>query len=622
MEIARMFINLKLRVKLLFAFGSILLLSALLFFKFFQTLDKLNAYHSVSEKVDAVNIYLLEMDAAAQYFIFEGYKDSHFHEHHKSPFVDSYTKNLGFVKDELKLIGVTELIDTVSTTKLILQSLDSLDSKFNELIHLFEDRGFKDFGLEGQLRKAIHSVENVSFQYDKADMLMLRRHEKDFFLRKDIKYQKEFNTKFEHFISSVRSGTGGDEQASIIQNLLNYQSLFNNVVDIDTRIGLKETEGIKGAINEDLISLKGSIQSLRTYVKDRSSSFKQYAIGTLIILFVAQLSLGIILTIVYSDVITKAIKELRNAMKSLSDGIFPSKLVVKSKEEIGETKLAFNQLLDRMKAAQEFSEELGNGELKASYNSIFTDDILARSLLKMQTQLVSSSEKQDIINWTNMGMAQLNDILKMENAEIHVLGDKIVKLLVQYLNANQGAIYIVHQKASEHYAERIATYAYNKKKFVDQKIEAGQGLIGQCLLEKSTIVLTDIPTDFVKITSGLGEAVPSFVIIIPLVAQTKMQGVLELASFQKLHPYQIQFLEKIAENIASILSNKKINSETSRLLNEAQQRATQLASQEEEIRQNAEEMQAMQEQLEREKNLMEKEIVLLKSLLKQQLNEA
>ncbi len=622
MDIVSVFINLKLRVKLLFAFGSILILTVLLFLKFFQTLNKVDSYQRVSEKVDAVNIHLLEMDAAAQYFIFEGYKRPDFHEHDKSQFVEVYAQNLLLVREELQFIESANLLNTVSTTEVILQSLDSLDTKFNLLITLLKKRGFKDFGLEGLLRKAIHSVENSSFPYDKADMLTLRRHEKDFFLRKDIKYQNEFDAKFDRFVSYIQTTPSNAERDAILADLRDYQMLFSYVVDIDRRIGLKETDGFKGQINADLIKLKGSIQSLRLHIKDISSFFKQSAITTLIMLFVAQLTLGVILTIVYSDVITKAIKELRNAMKSLSDGIFPTKLIVKSNEEIGETKLAFNQLLDRMKAAQNFSEELGNGKLKAAYDLNFKDDILARSLIKMQIQLVDASEKQEIINWNNLGLAKLNEILKTENSEIHVLGDKIINLLVKYLNANQGAIYVIHQSESEHYAERIATYAYNKKKFIDQRIEVGQGLIGQCMLEKSTIVLTDIPSEFIKITSGLGEAVPSFIIILPLIIQNRIEGIVELASFQKLKSHQIGFLERIAENIASILANKKINSETAHLLDDARHRAQQLASQEEEIRQNAEEMQAIQEQLEREKMSMEGEITLLKSMLQNQLSNA
>lgn len=622
MEISNLILNLKLRIKLLLAFGSILLLTALLFLIFFHTLNRIDSYQQVSEKVDGVNIHLLEMDAAAQYFIFDGFKNADFHKHNRSTLVETYALNLGLVQEELAAIGSVGLLDTLSSARIIASELNILDAKFNQLIDLFRKRGFKDFGLEGQLRSAIHEVENTTFNYNKADLLTLRRHEKDFFLRKDLKYQIEFNKKFDQFIASVQEEPVSDGREAIVKNLLNYQQQFNSVVDIDSQIGLMETDGLKGDINKHLSTLKGSIQDLRIHIKEKSRLFKQQSMAILITLFIVQLALGIVLTVVYSGVITKAIKELRKAMKDLSDGIFPPKLLVKSSEEIGQTKAAFNQLLDRMKAAQSFSEDLGKGNINASYNSLFTDDILARSLISMQRQLVTSHNEQVIINWNNVGAAQLNDLLKAENEEITALGDKIIKLLVNYLGANQGALYMVKQNELTHYAERVATFAYEKKKYVDQRIDAGQGLIGQCLLERSTIILTDIPVDYVKITSGLGEALPNYVIIIPLAIRSKLEGIIEIASFQKLKKYQVDFLEKIAENIASIVSNKNTNLETSRLLNEARERAEQLTSQEEEIRQNAEEMEAIQEQLEREKNSMEKEIQLLKSLLAGgQLNE-
>lgn len=140
-------------------------------------------------------------------------------------------------------------------------------------------------------------------------------------------------------------------------------------------------------------------------------------------------------------------------------------------------------------------------------------------------------------------------------------------------------------------------------------------MIGQCLLEKSIIVLTQTPKDYIKITSGLGEAVPQYVIVLPLMIREDIMGIVEMASFEPLASYQVDFLRNISENIASILYNKNINIETARLLTQAQEQAQQLSSQEEEIRQNTEEMQAIMEQMEREKKSMEEEIVDLKSKL-------
>jgi septal ring factor EnvC (AmiA/AmiB activator) len=121
-----------------------------------------------------------------------------------------------------------------------------------------------------------------------------------------------------------------------------------------------------------------------------------------------------------------------------------------------------------------------------------------------------------------------------------------------------------------------------------------------------------VPGDYIKITSGLGEATPRFVVIVPLIIQSRVMGVMELASFEVMESYKIDFLKKISENIASILLNKKINTETSQLLAEAKEKEQRLAAQEEELRQNAEEMQAVQEQMERQQRELEKEIQKLK----------
>jgi hypothetical protein len=286
---------------------------------------------------------------------------------------------------------------------------------------------------------------------------------------------------------------------------------------------------------------------------------------------------------------------------------------VKSHEEIGKTKTAFNQLLDRMKAATQFASSLGDGHLETHYDNQYADDILARSLIKMRDQLSEAHALQAVENWTNTGLAKMNDVLKSESADVAAIADEILSLMVRYVKVNQGALYLLEGEGNDQYLERVATYAYAKRKFIEQRISIGQGLVGQCVLEKSTMILTQLPKDYIRITSGLGEALPGFVVILPLKIQERVMGVLELASFEELKKHEVAFLEKIAENIASLLSSRKTAAVTLQLLNDARLQTQKLAAQEEEIRQNAEEMQAIQEQMLREKLLLEKEVAILRT---------
>lgn len=609
------FLNLKLRIKLLLAFGSLLLLTVFLVVIFFSTLKRVGIYEHASEEVDGVNLDILEMDAAVQYFIAEGYKQDVFQRTGVSPGITLYSQYRATVKQRLQRLDGSVTGGYDSLTAAIGSVLDQTDARIGQLTTLLRQRGFKDHGLEGKLREAIHTVEKSPYPYDKADMLTLRRHEKDFFLRKDLKYRDEFAKKATAFREAISQAAAGDNQQIILDNLQHYEHLFDSIVSIETQIGLTDKDGIKGYITQDLAILKRSVGKLRSAVKETSSAFKQRSMISLVVIFILEMILGFTLAVAYAGVITKSVKDLRRVMQTLAEGRFPEALPIQSNEEIGQTKRSFNQLLERLKAATQFAGALGEGNLDARYADRYADDILARSLVTMQTQLADAQRRHATVNWISTGVAGLNDVLHHASADLTQESDAILKFVVLYVEANQGALYLLENTDGDEYLHRVATYAYEKKRYVSHRIENGQGLVSQCVLEKSPILLTDVPRDYVRITSGLGEATPRFVALYPLTSHGTVMGVLELASFRVFDTEQQQFLERIAENIGTALSNRRTSAETARLLAEAQQQTGRLLSQEEAIRQQAELSQGMQEQMQREKETLENEILLLKARL-------
>jgi methyl-accepting chemotaxis protein len=125
-------------------------------------------------------------------------------------------------------------------------------------------------------------------------------------------------------------------------------------------------------------------------------------------------------------------------------------------------------------------------------------------------------------------------------------------------------------------------------------------------MEKETIYMTDVPSDYVEITSGLGKATPRCLVLVPMKKEEAVLGVIEIATFEPLEKYQVEFIERVAENVASNLYSIKINNKTTELLEKTQQQAEEMKAQEEEMRQNMEELTATQEQLShREKELSE-----------------
>ncbi len=253
--------------------------------------------------------------------------------------------------------------------------------------------------------------------------------------------------------------------------------------------------------------------------------------------------------------------------------------------------------------ATDFVKQIEQGNLEVRYNGddrIDENNLLASSLISMRNQMKQFAIDEKQRNWTTEGLASFVDILRSKNDDLQALSDTIVSNLVRYMGANQGALYILNDDDPQNmFLEMAACYAYERKKFNDRRIALGEGMTGQVVLEKQTLYRSDIPQDFVKITSGLGAALPRHLIIVPLMLDQKVYGVVEIASFEPIKPYQIEFVEKLGESIAATISSVKGGERTRKLLEETQQQAEQMRSQEEEMRQNMEELTATQEEMQR-----------------------
>jgi PAS domain S-box-containing protein len=226
---------------------------------------------------------------------------------------------------------------------------------------------------------------------------------------------------------------------------------------------------------------------------------------------------------------------------------------------------------------------------------------LHNNLIRNKEEAALRKKEDDQRNWVAEGLARFSEILRENNDNIEELSYQVISKLVKYLDAIQGGFYIINDNnPADMHLQQTACYAYDRKKFAEQRVEWGDGLLGTCILEKQTIYMKNIPEDYVNITSGLGKANPRNLLIVPLLINNEVHGVLEIASFRIFEPYQIGFTEKVAESIASTISSVKINVRTASLLHATQEQAEILASQEEQMRQNMEELQATQEEAARQ----------------------
>ncbi|MFP4620766.1 MAG: PAS domain S-box protein [Bacteroidales bacterium] len=254
-----------------------------------------------------------------------------------------------------------------------------------------------------------------------------------------------------------------------------------------------------------------------------------------------------------------------------------------------------------------FAKKIGEGQYDADFEIKDESDVLGKSLLRMRDNLLESHKKEKERNWISEGKDIISDILRIHNKIDDLAYDVIVKL-INYINILQGALYIYNE--DEKKLVNVATYAYNRKRFINQEFQVGEGLIGECAYEMDYIYRTEIPEDYATITSGiLGDKIPKSLLIVPLITDEKLQGVIEFADIKEEIPQlTIDFLRELAEIIARTIYNLKMNQKTERLLQESQQMTQELKENEEELRQNAEEMRATQDELEKSNRELESQV--------------
>ncbi len=318
--------------------------------------------------------------------------------------------------------------------------------------------------------------------------------------------------------------------------------------------------------------------------------------------------IAFVITVIAKKII-KPVSTTTNLLRKLATGDISKsdKIIIETNDEIGDMASSVNKLIDGLSTTASFATQIGEGKLDTDFKPLSEYDVLGNALVDMRKSLLNAAEEEnkrriedEKRNWASSGIALFGDILRQQNADIETLSFELIKNLVKYLNANQGGIFILNDdNKSELFLELTASYAYDRRKFQIKRIPITEGLIGACYQEKKSIYLTQVPKKYISITSGLGEEDPRSVIIVPLKLNDEVFGVIEIASFKKLEQYEIDFIEKIGESIASEISGVKVNMRTSYLLEQSQQQAEEMKAQEEEMRQNMEELHATQEEMSR-----------------------
>ncbi len=234
------------------------------------------------------------------------------------------------------------------------------------------------------------------------------------------------------------------------------------------------------------------------------------------------------------------------------------------------------------------AEKLADGDLSVSLPSLNRRDeigVLTQTFNQMISNLRDTTRKNKEQTWLKSNLAKFSRMLQGQRNR-----ETVAKLLLSELaplvGAQQGVFYLMDSVHNQSVLKLLSSYAYQERKHPANQLRLGEGLVGQCALEKAKILLTEVPDNYIKITSGLGEATPLNVIVLPVLFERQVTAVIELASFQRFSEIHLTFLEQLTESIGVVLNVIASDMRTEDLLKQSQSLTEELQSQQEELQES------------------------------------
>ena len=234
--------------------------------------------------------------------------------------------------------------------------------------------------------------------------------------------------------------------------------------------------------------------------------------------------------------------------------------------------------------------DLSYVEIAAPSNEI---GVLNESFREAVTSLREAASERDRNNWLNTGQSELEDQMRGDQP-IDELCKNIMTFIANYLEVQVGTLYV---NEGEGIFKLKASYAYKTRKNLSNEFKTGEGLIGQAALEKQPIVLTNVPDDYITITSSLGKKKPKNILVMPLIYNETVMGVLEVGSFEEFSELQTTFLEQISEWISIAINSSQARVQLQNTLEVTQNQAEELETQQEELKAANEELEEQTQKL-------------------------
>ena len=255
-------------------------------------------------------------------------------------------------------------------------------------------------------------------------------------------------------------------------------------------------------------------------------------------------------------------------------------------------------LSTQVRAIAEVATAVTKGDLSSSIKVEAMGEMedLKSSINKMIRNLKETTNTNTEQDWLKTNLAKFTRILQGQR-DIFAVSQTLLSELAPLVRSQHGLVYILENFEGATRLRMMASYGFKERKNLSTTYRIGEGLVGQCAYEKQRILLTNVPGDYVQITTGLGEASPLNIILLPILFEGQLKAVIELASFEYFSPIHQTFLEQLTESVGIVLNTIETSSRTEELLKQSQSLAQELQSQQQELQGSNEELEEKARQL-------------------------
>ncbi|MDO9280474.1 MAG: HAMP domain-containing protein, partial [Pseudomonadota bacterium] len=242
-------------------------------------------------------------------------------------------------------------------------------------------------------------------------------------------------------------------------------------------------------------------------------------------------------------------------------------------------------LTTQVRAIAEVATAVTKGDLTRSITVKARGEVesLAVNLNEMIRNLRETTQKNTEQDWLKTNLAKFTRMLQGER-DLDTVARLLLSELAPVVSAQHGVFYISDGSEKDGGYKLLSAYAYRKRKQLPTRFEPGEGLVGQCALEKKRILVTEVPKDYIQISSALGATAPNNLVVLPVVFEGKVMAVVELASFNQFSEIHQTFLDQLTESLGIVLNTLAANMRTEELLKQSQTLTQELQTQQDELK--------------------------------------